>query len=605
MQFRIIHPVLPIKGKTALFLDFGGRHIAPTTGLKQWEGRAPSRPWPKRRPEPRINRADRAAERGAGKSQKDPGTYATAYYRFSGNFAKVNYKRDTKLRYVGKSHMACLLIMFVSRRLAMPPLRRETVRHATLLFCAEGVNVQITGAGEEREMLLSEDVVKPRQRDCRNSVVERVCFANGSYDICRVGANRIKSAVGAFPDGWRSRSLAFESHSLLSSFDDEIHLGTASCAVERNVCIRIQASDVGQHHLLPASAERRMRVDFIERLESQKRARQTSVAEIYLGHLYKPLAEVGHERGDDIHHERLFEQIDVSPDSHVGDAERRRKPRTVDHLRVLMCKHLPKPTHRFGHEIPPEHEIPFKKSLDERFVPIGRFVIVRRKVGTGESAADETLCPIRSLKFAEEKWSQPLIADPTGQRLGALADEIARSGTEDEEMSVSAPFVAKASDHGEQVALALDFVNADKFSAVAGEKQFGIGELCQVGWSFEVKIDGIAQFFAEMFHQSGLSALAGSHHCGHRVSLKCPPYAFLKLSAYVCAQALSILADSTSAVEFSRVIISRPLCAVKMGRGRRLLLRKCFNLKLNKARHSFSWAWGWLCWETSSGKGRE
>ena len=64
--------------------------------------------------------------------------YATAYYRSSGNFAKVNYKRDTKLRYVCNAHVACLLIMFVSRRLAMPPLRRENVRHATLLFCAEG-----------------------------------------------------------------------------------------------------------------------------------------------------------------------------------------------------------------------------------------------------------------------------------------------------------------------------------------------------------------------------------------------------------------------------------------------------------------------------------
>ncbi len=39
------------------------------------------------------------------------------------------------------NHVACLLIMFVSRRLAMPPLRREHVRHATLLFCAKGVTV--------------------------------------------------------------------------------------------------------------------------------------------------------------------------------------------------------------------------------------------------------------------------------------------------------------------------------------------------------------------------------------------------------------------------------------------------------------------------------
>ena len=41
--------------------------------------------------------------------------------------------------------MACLHIMFLDRRLAMPFLRRENVRHATLLFRAEGVTVQDVG----------------------------------------------------------------------------------------------------------------------------------------------------------------------------------------------------------------------------------------------------------------------------------------------------------------------------------------------------------------------------------------------------------------------------------------------------------------------------
>ena len=164
--------------------------------------------------------------------------------------------------------------------------------HATLLSAPRVSTCEQQARENEREKLLSEDVVKPRQRDCRNSVVERVCFANGSYDICRSRVNRVKRAVGAFPDGWRSRSLAFERHSRLSLFDDEINLSAASCAVERNVRIGIQASDVGQHHLLPAAAERRMRIDFIERPETQKRTRQTGVAEIDLGRLNKPLVYV-------------------------------------------------------------------------------------------------------------------------------------------------------------------------------------------------------------------------------------------------------------------------------------------------------------------------
>ena len=91
-----------------------------------------------------------AVERGAGKSRKDPGTYATAYYRFTEKLRQVNCKRDTKLRYVDcprgvSSDHVC------KGRLAMPSVRRENVRHATLLFCAEGVTCEQTGAEKKDE----------------------------------------------------------------------------------------------------------------------------------------------------------------------------------------------------------------------------------------------------------------------------------------------------------------------------------------------------------------------------------------------------------------------------------------------------------------------
>ena len=70
------------------------------------------------------------------------------------NFAKVRQSEIRRLRYVGKSHVACLLIMFCRRRLAMPSSRCENVRHATLLFCAEGVNVQTTWRGKKDVFML-------------------------------------------------------------------------------------------------------------------------------------------------------------------------------------------------------------------------------------------------------------------------------------------------------------------------------------------------------------------------------------------------------------------------------------------------------------------
>ena len=52
--------------------------------------------------------------------------------------------------------MACLLIMFTRGRLAMPSIEHENVRHATLLFCAEGDTLRTTGAGRKRKQMCDE-----------------------------------------------------------------------------------------------------------------------------------------------------------------------------------------------------------------------------------------------------------------------------------------------------------------------------------------------------------------------------------------------------------------------------------------------------------------
>ena len=51
------------------------------------------------------------------------------------------------MRYVG-NYVACLLNHVLRRAFGDAYMRRENVRHATLLFCAESVNVRTIGAGE-------------------------------------------------------------------------------------------------------------------------------------------------------------------------------------------------------------------------------------------------------------------------------------------------------------------------------------------------------------------------------------------------------------------------------------------------------------------------
>jgi hypothetical protein len=79
-------------------------------------------------------------------------TYATAYDASRRNRQFQETKRSTRVALRVYSHVACLLIMFCFRRLAMPFLRRENVRHATLFFCAKSVNARGETGVEESEV---------------------------------------------------------------------------------------------------------------------------------------------------------------------------------------------------------------------------------------------------------------------------------------------------------------------------------------------------------------------------------------------------------------------------------------------------------------------
>ena len=121
--------------RTNLIFDNGGRRIVPVAGPKgQNLGNSVST----------MN--GRPRSRGIPKGpQHVRNSVSYALVKTSPKKSKGTIRR---LRYVGKSHVACLLIMFLQWRLAMPSLERENVRHATLLFRAEGVTVRTTGAGE-------------------------------------------------------------------------------------------------------------------------------------------------------------------------------------------------------------------------------------------------------------------------------------------------------------------------------------------------------------------------------------------------------------------------------------------------------------------------
>ncbi len=69
----------------------------------------------------------------------------------------------------------------------MPSIRRENVRHATLLFCAEGVNVRTTGAGKGERMFRVKGE-RRQDRDWHEKMIAKVAAVD-------VGAGIILAAT--------------------------------------------------------------------------------------------------------------------------------------------------------------------------------------------------------------------------------------------------------------------------------------------------------------------------------------------------------------------------------------------------------------------------
>ena len=80
-------------GKGTKLFDIGGRHTAPASGLKSLAGRVVlNAPPPKADGRTSVSWwfPKPPTTRGVGESQKDPSTYATAYYRFERKLRQVD-----------------------------------------------------------------------------------------------------------------------------------------------------------------------------------------------------------------------------------------------------------------------------------------------------------------------------------------------------------------------------------------------------------------------------------------------------------------------------------------------------------------------------------
>ena len=130
---------------------------------------------------------------------------------------------------------------------------------------------------------------------------------------------------------------------------EEIDLGTGAGAIEGRLPVARCAGDERlDDQSLPGHARDGMSEEAIEVGDAEERMDETAVADVDLGRLHQPLADVDVPRLQPTHEKQVDEEIEVARHRLAGHAERAGDLGGVEHPTLLVRQHRPEPTQGLG-----------------------------------------------------------------------------------------------------------------------------------------------------------------------------------------------------------------------------------------------------------------
>jgi len=130
-----------------------------------------------------------------------------------------------------------------------------------------------------------------------------------------------------------------------------------------------------------------------------------------------------------------------------------------------------------------------------------------------------------ALEIGPDEVLPPAPAQPVGETLARLLHQIERCRSEQQEASRPKPLGPPAIDQPaqvlEQFRRAMNFVEDDELVLMAAEKEFGFGQVCAIGFRFEIEIDR-RPLPADLLRQCRLADLAGSEQRDGRGAVEPP-----------------------------------------------------------------------------------
>ncbi len=200
-----------------------------------------------------------------------------------------------------------------------------------------------------------------------------------------------------------------------------------------------------------------MRHDIRSAGEAEQGVEDAGVAEVDPWRAHLTLADVVEPRLELPDHEDRGEQVKVSPDRRVGDAEDAPELRAVPDLPVPVREHGAGAAERRRRDGAPEfREIPRQERADEPVSPATARGLRPGEVRAREPAAEPE--PFQIVRFVEAEAIKFVERDTSGERLGGLTQKFGRRAPQHEEAGRRAGTVREDAKELEDVEQTVDLI---------------------------------------------------------------------------------------------------------------------------------------------------
>ena len=195
--------------------------------------------------------------------------------------------------------------------------------------------------------------------------------------------------------------------------------------------------DLLEEEAFPGGSDLGVPGEVVFGFDPQEGMEEAGVLDEDLGGPYLAFRDVGVPGRKLAQDESVRQEIEIAAGAALPDAEGTGDLRAVPGLGVVVGHHRPEAAQGLGRGADSElGEVAFQEGLEERAAPFEALRLAGGEKRPRKSAAQPEAIQRGRPDLVESEAVEPVVADPAGERFGALAQEVWRCAAQDEELRV-------------------------------------------------------------------------------------------------------------------------------------------------------------------------